>query len=292
MHYVQAKGLVSKDNGINIYRGCSHGCIYCDSRSKCYNFTHEFEDIEIKENAPELLEKALISKRNKCMIGTGAMTDPYIHLEEKLGYTRKCLEIIDKYEFGVAIQTKSTRILRDLDILKSINQKSKAVVSMTLTTYDDELAKVLEPNVSTTSERFEALKVFRDAEIPTICWISPILPFINDTEENIKGLLDYAVEAKVKGIMAFGVGVTLREGDREYFYDALDKHFPGIKRKYIKTFGNAYNCPSPDESKLWNLIKTTCREHNIIYDPNECFKYMREYPEKYSQLKLTDFLGE
>ena len=229
MHYVQAKGLLSKDNGINIYRGCSHGCIYCDSRSKCYGFTHKFEDIEVKENAPELLEQALKSKRKRCMIGTGAMCDPYLHAEETLGLTRKCLSLIDKYEYGVAIQTKSTRILRDMDILKSINEKAKAVVQMTLTTYDEELCRIIEPNVSTTKERFEALMQFKEAGIPTMVWISPILPFINDTEENIHGLLDYCKEAKVYGILLFDIGVTLREGDREYFYQQLDKYFPRMK---------------------------------------------------------------
>ena len=175
MHFVQAKGILSKNNGMNIYRGCSHGCIYCDSRSKCYGFTHAFEDIEVKENAPELLEKALRSKRQKCMIGTGAMCDPYMHCEETLGLTRKCLELIDRYEYGVAIQTKSNRILRDLDLLQSINEKAKAVVQMTLTTYDEELCKKIEPNVSTTRQRFEVLMECKKRGIPTLVWMTPIL---------------------------------------------------------------------------------------------------------------------
>lgn len=217
MHFVEAKGILSSNNGMNIYRGCTHGCIYCDSRSNCYGFTHEFEDIEVKANAPQLLEKALKSKRKKCMIGTGAMCDPYLQAEEKLKLTRRCLELIDKYEYGVAIQTKSTRILRDMDILKSINAKAKAVVQMTMTTYDETLCKILEPNVSTTHERFEALMQFKKAGIPTVVWLTPILPFINDTKENINGILDYCMEAGVKGIICFNMGVTLRDGDREYF---------------------------------------------------------------------------
>ena len=163
MHFVEAKGILSSNNGMNIYRGCTHGCIYCDSRSKCYGFTHEFEDIEVKINAPQLLEKALKSKRKKCMIGTGAMCDPYLHIEENLKLTRKCLELIDQYEYGVAVQTKSTRVLRDMDLLKSINDKTKAVVQMTMTTYDETLCKILEPNVSTTKERFETLLQFKEA---------------------------------------------------------------------------------------------------------------------------------
>ena len=157
MHFVQAKGILSSSNGINLYRGCSHGCIYCDSRSKCYGMNHDFEDIEVKENAPELLEAALRRKRKRCMIGTGAMTDPYIPLEKSLEYTRKALLLIEKYGFGVALQTKSSLVLRDLELLKRINQKTKAVVQMTLTTADDSLCRIIEPNVCATSERFETL---------------------------------------------------------------------------------------------------------------------------------------
>ena len=161
MHITDAKSILSSNNGINIYRGCSHGCIYCDSRSLCYNMTHEFEDIEVKQNAPQLLEKALKSKRRKCMIGTGSMSDPYMHIEESLQLTKQCLEVIEHYGFGVTVLTKSTRILRDLDILECIHKKARCVVQMTLTTYDDALSKILEPNVSTTKERIEALKIFK-----------------------------------------------------------------------------------------------------------------------------------
>lgn len=288
MHFVEAKGILSSNNGMNIYRGCTHGCIYCDSRSKCYGFTHEFEDIEVKINAPQLLEKALKSKRKKCMIGTGAMYDPYLHIEENLKLTRKCLELIDQYEYGVAVQTKSTRVLRDMDLLKSINDKTKAVVQMTMTTYDETLCKILEPNVSTTKERFETLLQFKEAGIPTVVWLTPILPFINDTEENIRGILEYCVEAGVKGIICFGMGVTLRDGDREYFYKALDKHFPGIKNKYIRTYGNAYDIPSPNNEKLLEIFKEVCVKNGMIYQIKECFQYLHEFPQKYEQMSLLD----
>ena len=248
----------------------------------------KFEDIEVKENAPELLEQALKSKRKRCMIGTGAMCDPYLHVEETLGLTRKCLSLIDKYEYGVAIHTKSTRILRDMDILKSINEKAKAVVQMTLTTYDEELCRIIEPNVSTTKERFEALMQFKKAGIPTMVWISPILPFINDTEDNILGILKYCIEAEVKGIIFFGMGVTLREGDREYFYHALDRHFPGMKQKYISTYGNAYNLPSPNEKKLMEYIRNECKKAGIMCSVEACFSYLHELPEKYVQQSLFD----
>ena len=273
---------------MNIYRGCTHGCIYCDSRSKCYGFTHEFEDIEVKINAPQLLEKALKSKRKKCMIGTGAMCDPYLHIEENLKLTRKCLELIDQYEYGVAVQTKSTRVLRDMDLLKAINDKTKAVVQMTMTTYDETLCKILEPNVSTTKERFETLLQFKEAGIPTVVWLTPILPFINDTEENIREILEYCVEAGVKGIICFGMGVTLRDGDREYFYKALDKHFPGIKNKYIRTYGNAYDIPSPNNEKLLEIFKEVCVKNGMIYQIKECFQYLHEFPQKYEQMSLLD----
>lgn len=288
MNFVEAKGILSSNNGMNIYRGCTHGCIYCDSRSKCYGFTHEFEDVEVKMNAPELLERALKSKRKKCMIGTGAMCDPYLHAEEELRLTRRCLELISQYEYGIAIQTKSTRILRDLDLLREINGKAKAVVQMTMTTYNEELCKIIEPAVSTTRERLDALLQFKKAGLPTIVWLTPILPFINDTEENIRGILDYCIEAGVKGIICFGMGVTLRDGNREYFYRALDKHFPGIKNKYIKTYGNAYNLPSPDSERLLQIFRKLCKENGIMYHTQECFQYLYEFPEKYTQMSLFD----
>lgn len=286
MHYVNAKGILSAQNGMNLYRGCTHGCIYCDSRSKCYRFTHDFEDIEVKQNAPELLENALRSKRKKCMIGTGAMSDPYLHCEEQLQLTQKCLELIERYEFGLAIQTKSDRILRDLELLKRIHEKSKCVVQMTLTTYDEKLCKILEPNVCATKDRVKALQVFRDNGIPTIVWLTPILPFINDTKENIEGILDACIEAKVYGVITFGMGLTLREGNREYFYAALDKHFPGMKERYIKRYGYAYELPSDRSAELMALFEKKCKENNIVCDAGECFRYMHEFPQKYEQLSF------
>ena len=286
MHFVQAKGILSQNNGMNIYRGCSHGCIYCDSRSKCYGFTHAFEDIEVKENAPELLEQALRSKRHKCMIGTGAMCDPYLPAEKELQLTRKCLELIDRYEYGVTVLTKSNLVLRDLDLLQSIHKKTKAVVQMTLTTYDENLCRKLEPNVSTTRERFEVLMRCKELGIPTLVWMTPILPFINDTRENIEGLLDYCLQAGVQGILVFDVGVTLREGDREYFYQALDRDFPGIRQKYISTYGNAYDIPIPHAKELMALIQNTCTANGMLCSPKECFTYLHEFPKRYVQQTL------
>lgn len=249
---------------------------------------HAFEDIEVKKNAPELLERALRAKRKKCMIGTGAMCDPYMHCEEELGLTRQCLEIIDRYGFGLAIQTKSCRILRDLELFKRIHQKAKCVVQMTLTTYDEELCRVLEPRVSTTKERFEALKVFRDNGIPTVVWLSPLLPFINDTEENLRGILDYCTRAEVYGIICFGIGMTLREGSREYFYQELDRHFPGMRERYHQKYGYAYEIPSDHNRELMKLFYEQCREYGIVSDIGQVFAYLSQFPEnkEYEQLTL------
>lgn len=287
MHFKQYKTILSPKNGMNIYRGCSHGCIYCDSRSKCYQMDHDFEDIEVKTNAPEMLEAALKSKRKKCMISTGAMTDPYIPLEKKLQYTRRCLELIDKYGFGVAIQTKSNRILRDLDLLKSINEKTKCVVQMTLTTFDENLCRIIEPNVSTTKERFEVLIRMRDAGIPTVVWLCPLLPFINDTEENLLGILDYCLEARVYGILNFGIGVTLREGDREYFYKKLDEHFPGLKAKYHQKYGYSYEVRSGNNDKLMEIFTKECSKHGVVCSNDEIFQYMHTFENRQQTEQLT-----
>ncbi|PPK48329.1 SPL family radical SAM protein [Clostridium algidicarnis] len=288
MHEVEVKGILSAKNGMNIYRGCTHGCIYCDSRSRCYQINHDFEDIEVKTNAPKLLEDALRRKRKKCMVATGAMCDPYIHLEESLRNTRKCIEIINTYGFGLSIQTKSVRILKDLDLLKDINEKTKCVVQMTLTTYDEDLCKIIEPNVSTTKERFEVLKVMRDNGIPTVVWLSPILPFINDTEENIRGILKYCVEAKVHGIICFGMGVTMREGNREYFYKKLDEYFPGMKDRYIERYGYSYELTSADNEKLMNIVRDVCADNDILFGVDQCFEYLHKFEDKksYEQLVL------
>ena len=222
MHFVKAKGILSSKNGMNLYRGCSHGCIYCDSRSKCYHMEHDFEDIEVKENAVELLEYALKHKRKKCMIGTGSMTDPYIPLEMETRNVRKALDLIYKYGFGFTVITKSDLVLRDLDLLQKINKKTKCVVQITLTTYDEDLCRKIEPCVSTTKERFEVLKQLRDAGIPAVVWLSPVLPFINDTEDNISGILDMCIEAKVYGVICFGMGLTLRKETESTFTGSRD----------------------------------------------------------------------
>ncbi|MDR0197572.1 MAG: radical SAM protein [Oscillospiraceae bacterium] len=262
---------------MNPYRGCTHGCIYCDSRSDCYQMSHDFSDIEVKRGAARILEEQLAKKREPRMIVTGAMCDPYIQLEEELKVTRQCLEVIEKYGFGVAILTKSRRILRDIDILRRINDEARCVAQVTLTTFDDDLCRITEPNASATSERFETLMRFKDAGIPTAVWLCPILPFINDTEENLRGLLDYCKRADVKAIMFFGASVTLRDGNREYFYERLDEHFPKMKERYIRAFGNGYVCESPNNRRLTKIFTDFCLEHGIISDPDDVFAYLRKF---------------
>lgn len=297
MHEKQAKSILSSVNGMNLYRGCTHGCIYCDSRSTCYQMQHEFEDVEIKTNAEELLEQALRKKRKKCMIGTGAMSDPYIPLEKERQMTRRCLEIIDEYGFGLSIQTKSDLILRDLELLKRIHRRTKCVVQMTLTTYDEDLCRILEPGVCTTKRRAEVLNIFREEGIPTVVWFTPMLPFINDTKENVRGILEYCIQAKVYGVLMFGAGLTLRDGNRQYFYRKLDESFPGMKEKYIASYGNSYEVMSPDSRQLMQLAGRILKENQIVTGMDRLFEYFHTFEEKpaaeqISLFDLPQFGGE
>ncbi len=278
-HYEEVKGILSAKNGMNIYRGCQHGCIYCDARSSCYCIDHIFEDILVKQNALTLLEDALNRKRKKCMIGTGAMSDPYMPLEKHIGYTRRSLEIIERYGFGATILTKSDLVLRDLDLIKKINKRSKFVLQMTLTTFDEKLCSILEPNVVTTKRRVEVLRIFHEEGIPTVVWFTPILPFINDTEENIEGIVEYCKSSGVDKIIYFGAGLTLREGNREYYYSNLDRYFPFLREKYMKIYKDSYIVSSPKDKLLTELFHKRCKEYGISYDNNEIFRYLSEYPE-------------
>lgn len=285
MHYVTSKTLLSSNNGMNLYRGCTHGCIYCDSRSECYNMNHDFEDIEVKQNSAELLKKELL-KRPKSMVGTGSMTDPYTPIEKNLKYVRKSLEMIYRYGFGFTCITKSDLVLRDLDLLEKINERSKAVVQMTLTTADDDLCSILEPNVCVTSRRVEVLKTLSEAGIPTVVWLCPILPYINDSHENINGILDFCIESGVHGIICFGMGLTLREGNREYFYKKLDENFLGLREKYVEKFGDSYTVSSPNNRELMKIFKKRTDEKGILNDNDEIFRYLHNFPQDSVQTKL------
>lgn len=288
MHFIKAKSILisSGGTGMNVYRGCTHGCIYCDSRSLCYHTPIPFEDIEVKENAVELLENTLKNKRKKIMIGTGSMCDPYMPCEKDLKISSRCLEVIDRYGFGATVHTKSNLVLRDFDLLEKINSKTKAVVQTTLTTSDDKLCKIIEPNVCNTTQRFEVLMEAKKIGLPSVVWLSPFLPFINDTKENIVRLLEMCGDANVKGIIIFGIGLTLRDGNREYFYKCLDKDFPGLKNQYIKSFGNSYEISSPHNSYLMKIIKDFCTKHKILCNPDEVFSYLNKFEERDDQLYL------
>lgn len=285
MHYVTSKSILSKNNGMNLYRGCTHGCIYCDSRSKKYGMDHTFEDIEVKENYLELLKREL-KRRPPAMIGTGAMTDPYIPLEKRLGHVRNTLKLVHDYGFGFTCITKSDLVLNDLDLLKKINEKTKVVIQMTLTTADDDLCRIIEPNVCVTSRRVEVLNILRDENIPTVVWLCPILPYINDTEDNINSILDYCIDADVKGIICHEMGLTLRQGNREYFYSKLDEHFPDLKEKYIESYGDSYAIPSPNNKELVRIFKRKTAENGIMNIPDKVFEYLHEFPQKSYQSKL------
>lgn len=288
MHYVKARGILNSSGGMNVYRGCQHGCIYCDARSSCYQMNHIFEDIEVKENAPELLEAALKSRRKKGMIGTGAMGDPYIPLERDLRITRRCLEIIRNQGFGGTVLTKSDLILRDLELFREINRRAKAVVQITLTTLDDNLSRLIEPNVCPSSRRVEVLREFQKAGIPTVVWFCPVLPFLTDKRENILSILDSCRDTGVKGVIWYGPGLTLRDGDREYFYARLDRHFPGLKEVYIRTYAGAYEVNSPNARELDRLFHETCEKYGLWHDNDRIFSYLHTLEEKEQQLSFFD----
>ena len=261
MHFTDAKTLLSRYNGMNIYRGCAHGCIYCDSRSECYQFTHAFEDIEVKQNAPQLLEQILSSKRTRFMISTGSMSDPYQPCEKELRLTQKCLEVIEKHGFGASVITKSDLVLRDIDLFQRINEKAKAVLQMTLTIADEKLSRKIEPGVCPSRRRYEVLKAFQERGIPAVVWMTPLLPHLTDTEENVRQILEYCFDAGVKGIICFNAGMTLRSGSREYYYQNLDRLFPNLSAVYQREYGNSYEVNSADQHRLMRIFHEECEKH-------------------------------
>ncbi|MFW5894917.1 MAG: radical SAM protein, partial [Bacillota bacterium] len=248
----------------NLIRGCTHGCIYCDSRSACYDIG-PFEDIAIKKNAIGIMTIELARMKTKKILRTGGMSDPYVHAEKDLGLMKKALKAIHDHAQGISVLTKSAMILRDLDLYKAINQKTKAIVQLTVTTPDDSLARIIEPRVTLPSKRFETLKAFSDQGITTGIWMTPLLPFITDTPGGIRRIVEKAKKAGVTFIRVFGMGTTMREGSREYFYQALDRHFPTLKERYIKTFGNQYICDSQRAPLLWKVFRESCEAHGILY---------------------------
>ncbi|MDY0208755.1 MAG: radical SAM protein [Bacilli bacterium] len=286
MRFQKFKSIFTNNN-CNPYRGCEHDCIYCDARSKVYHIDGEFTDIIVKENAVALARSELARKRQKAMIHTGAMCDPYTISESKTLLTRNLLEVIYEFGFGVGILTKSTLILRDLDVLQKINERYKTIVCFTITNIDDEICKKIEPRSSLTSARFAALQKFHDAHITTGVWLCPTLPFINDSEENIRSIVRKCGEVGVSYIIVFEFGTTMREGSREYFYNCLDREFPGLKEKYQKKYGLQYNCLASNSQKLWEIFKQECNNFNIKYEWED-IKKIWEVKDTFSQISLFE----
>ena len=280
MEFVKAKTILTKvkdgsewygvDYNMNLYRGCSHGCIYCDSRSNCYHIDN-FDRVRGKENALYILEKELSKKRAKGVVGIGSMSDTYNQLEIKYEQTRGALKLISKYGFGVSIDTKSDLILRDLDLLKEINSKNNVIIKFTITTPDDKLSKIIEPNVCVSSKRLEAIKILNDNGIFAGIMLNPVLPFITDKEEDIKALVRLASEYGVKFIHKY-MGMTLRENQRDYYFNKLEEHFIGLKSKYIKTYGDKYNCLLPNYKHLYNVFANECNKYGILYKMDDIIK--------------------
>jgi DNA repair photolyase len=285
MEYIPAKVIVTQvknhswfgiDYNMNIYRGCSHGCIYCDSRSVCYRID-KFDQIHAKQDALRIIRDDLLKKRRRGVVATGAMSDPYNPFEGELKLTRNALELLNAYRFGAAIATKGTLIVRDIDILKDIQEHSPVIAKITITAADDNLCKLVEPNAPLSSERFSAVKSLSDNGIYTGILMMPILPFIEDTEDNIINILRLAKENGARFVYP-AFGMTLREGNREYYYEKLDRYFPGIKERYIKKYDERYNCASPRAGKLWYVFAEECNRLNLRYEMKDIIAdYKRRY---------------
>lgn len=294
MNFIPAKTIISgyaennswfgNNYNMNIYKGCSHGCIYCDSRSECYRVDN-FDEVRAKENALVLIERELKSKRKKGVIGTGAMSDPYNPFEKEFKLTRGALELIDHFGFGISIASKSDLIIRDTDVFKKISRHSPVLIKITITAADDALCKKIEPKVAVSSDRFKAIKRLSEAGIFTGVLLMPILPFIEDTDENISRIIELAYESGAKFIYP-AFGVTLRQNQRNWYYQKLDEIFPAVKEKYIKNYGNAYECLSLKAKELWNLFQCKCDNFGILYKMDDIIS---AYKDKYKDPQLSLF---
>ena len=294
MNFIKAKTILSKvkygnewygiDYNMNLYRGCPHSCIYCDSRSNCYHIEN-FDLVRGKENALYILEQELSKKREKGIIGIGSMSDTYNPKELEYEQTRCALKLISKYGFGVSIDTKSDLILRDIDLLKEINSKNNVIIKFTITTPNDELSKIIEPNVCVSSKRLQAIKILSDNGIFVGIMMNPILPFITDKEEDIRYLVKLAYENGAKFIHTY-MGMTLRENQRDYYFDKLDQHFIGIKEKYIKYYGDKYNCIVPNYKRLYKVFTDECTKYGILYDMKDIIEAYKKVIKSNEQITL------
>ncbi|OQB59660.1 MAG: Radical SAM superfamily protein [Bacteroidetes bacterium ADurb.Bin141] len=294
MEFITAKTIISgysennswfgNNYNMNIYKGCSHGCIYCDSRSECYRIDN-FSRVRAKENALALIERELKSKRKKGVVGTGAMSDPYNPYEEEYKLTRGALELINRFGFGVSIDTKSDLIMRDIDILKEISKHSPVLIKITVTSADDALCKKIEPHVAPSSRRFDAIRKLSEEGIFTGILMMPILPFIEDTEDNISRIVELAYQSGAKFIYP-AFGVTLRQSQRDWYYKKLDEAFPAVKEKYIKNFGGSYECRSLKAKELRSLFQYKCNKFGILYKMKDI---IMEYKLPYQTMQLSLF---
>ncbi len=246
----------------NLYRGCQHQCIYCDSRSECYGIENFNRDVLVKVNAIDLLERELASKRIKGTIGTGSMNDPYMPLEAERQLARRALEVIARHHFPIHIITKSDLVLRDLDLLDEIH-RVYAAVTFTITSSDDALCKILEPGAPVTSRRLAAMKTISQRGILTGVTLMPVLPFIEDTEENISRIILLAHEHGAKYILP-AFGMTLRDRQRQYYYAKLDLYFPGMRMRYEQAFGGRYSAPARNSGRLAGLVNELCDQKGIL----------------------------
>ena len=272
------------DYHMNLYKGCPFGCIYCDSRCETYRIDH-FDEVRIKENSLEILEEELKSKGLKGVVSFGTLSDPYNPEEEHLELTRKALELIKQYKFGVSIDTKSDLILRDLDLLKEISLNNNVIIKISITTYDDSLAKKIEPHVISSTKRFEVLKKLRENGLYAGVLMTPVLPFLTDTEDNILGMIKKSKEADAKFIYT-KMGMTLRTNQREYYYHALDQLYPGLKEDYQAVYGNKHICNTLQFRHLMELFLKTCSENHILTDMDAIIQdYKKDVPQN-EQMRL------
>lgn len=293
MQTIPAKTIVTRtkdtswfglDYNMNIYRGCCHGCIYCDSRSECYH-NDDFDTVKAKENALQIIRDDLRRKVKTGVVGTGSMSDPYNPFERECELTRHALELCDAFGFGVAIATKSPLILRDRDVLSDIRGHSPVLVKMTVTAADDALCRKVEPNVAPTSERLQALAALASEGFFCGVLLMPVLPFIEDSEENVRAVVRLAHESGARFIYP-AFGVTLRDRQREHFYRQLDLRFPGLRARYERVFRERYECRTPNFGQLWRAFTEECGARGLLYRMNDI---VRAYKAGYGNSQLSLF---
>lgn len=296
MEVISAKTILTKtkckeewfgfDFTVNLYKGCSHGCIYCDSRSQCYRIK-DFDTVKVKANAIEILNSELRNKKRKGIVGMGSMSDPYNPLEKEFNLSRQALKLFDYYGFGVGITTKSDLVLKDLDLLQRIHQKKCAVVNVTITTADDACASKIEPHVCVSSKRFQIVQACKEAGLISGIIMNPVLPFITDSKENMMMMIEQAQKCHADYILTY-MGVTLRENQRDYYYKKLDELYPNLSYKYQTTYQNRYHCETLKWRENYELLKNECEKRGILYRMDDIVKLITSSHTKISQPSLFE----